>query len=228
MAWKLLRAPVIFFDSNPIGTILTRFSKDIAVTDFMPGIRIDLFAIVFVVCNCFVITLLTNYWDILNKNLMALTIQFGLELAYTLSFMIRMLGEVENLMTSGQRIMRYAELESEDELEKPNDPKNWPEAADIYFKNVFMRYRPHLPYVLKGLTYHVKDGEKVGIIGRTGAGKSSIMQTIFRLIEIEKESSIIIGGEDAKEIGLPQNPKTPKPHLFQFGRRIINNGQRST
>mmetsp|Transcript_30385 Transcript_30385/g.26917 ORF Transcript_30385/g.26917 Transcript_30385/m.26917 type:complete len:221 (+) Transcript_30385:173-835(+) len=106
------------------------------------------------------------------------------------------------MLTSAQRMMEYAKMETEDELEKENDPKDFPGTADIYFKDVHMRYQPHLPKVLKGLTYHVKHGEKVGIIGRTGAGKSSIMQAIFRLVEIEAGSQIIIGGEDSKDIGL--------------------------
>ena len=106
------------------------------------------------------------------------------------------------MLTSAQRMMEYANMESEDDLEKPNDPENYPESADIYFNNVHMRYQPHLPKVLKGLSYHVKHGEKVGVIGRTGAGKSSVMQAVFRLVEIENESQIIIGGENTKDIGL--------------------------
>jgi len=131
-----------------------------------------------------------------------MTVQFGLEFAFALSFNIRMIGEVENLMTSTQRTIQYAVMKSEDELTKPDDPENYPEAADIFFSNVNMRYREHLEPVLKGMTYHVKHGEKVGIIGRTGAGKSSIMQAIFRLVEVDQNSKIIIGGYNTKEIGL--------------------------
>ena len=65
-----------------------------------------------------------------------------------------------------------------------------------------MRYREGLKPVLKQITYHVKPGSKVGIIGRTGAGKSSILQAIFRLVEIDEDGKIIIGGEDTKDIGL--------------------------
>lgn len=314
MVWNLLRSPVVFFDANPIGTILTRFSKDITVTDFMlptltnfllitgakiviiaifviisvpwnlisivfialpaylvrrfsitaqndsqrvesmskgpintryssaidgitsirayrkqdyfirgfmrdsdlnssakftynamtrwSGIRYDFLSMSFMVGNLLIITILVNYFSVLDKNLAALTIQFAMDFAFTLSFFIRMVGEVENLMTCAQRVMEYAEMETEDELKKPNDPENWPVTSDIYFKDVVMRYRPHLDPVLKGLTYHIKSGQKVGIIGRTGAGKSSIMQALFRLVEIDSESSIIIGGEDTKEIGL--------------------------
>ena len=105
-------------------------------------------------------------------------------------------------MVSAQRAMEYAKMKSEDELKKPTDPKVFPECSDIHFSNVYMRYREHLEPVLKGLHYHIKSGQKIGIIGRTGAGKSSIMQAIFRLVETDKESKIIIGGQDIKEIGL--------------------------
>ena len=65
-----------------------------------------------------------------------------------------------------------------------------------------MSYRKGLEPVLKNVTHHIKQGQKVGIIGRTGAGKSSILQAIFRLVEIEEDGQIIIGGVDTKELGL--------------------------
>lgn len=140
--------------------------------------------------------------DALDPSLAALTLQFALEFSYAVSFFIRRSGEIENHMTSAQRIMQYADIDSEDELRKSKDRKNWPLTGDIHFKNVVMRYREHLDPVLKGLTYHIKSGEKVGIIGRTGAGKSSIMQAIFRLVEVEGASKIYIGGDNTKQIGL--------------------------
>ena len=165
------------------------------------GIRFDLFTLVFVFTNFIVVSILKTFNSIEGDNA-AITVQFGIEFAYSLSFAIRMMGEVENLMVSSQRTIEYAKMKSEDELEKKDDPKNWPECSDIHFSNVYMRYREHLEPVLKGLHHHIKDGEKVGIIGRTGAGKSSIMQAIFRLVETDKGSKIIIGGQDTREIGL--------------------------
>jgi len=148
------------------------------------------------------ITILVAFFDVFDKKLAALTVQFSLEFSFTANVAIRFYGEVENMLTSAQRMMEYANMNSEDELNKPNDPKDFPAASDVFFSNVHMRYQPHLPKVLKGLTYQVKQSQKVGIIGRTGAGKSSIVQTIFRLVETEPGSQIIIGGEDIKDIGL--------------------------
>ena len=64
-----------------------------------------------------------------------------------------------------------------------------------------MRYRAGLPLVLKGLSMHVKGGERIGVVGRTGAGKSSIMSTVFRLIELSG-GSITIDGVNIATIGL--------------------------
>merc|ERR1712228_1165441 len=90
---------------------------------------------------------------------------------------------------------------------------NWPSHGRIVFNNVWMRYREGLDYVLKGLTFEVRGGEKVGVIGRTGAGKSSLFVTLLRLVELEQfvmneksrkdeECQIIIDDIDISTIGL--------------------------
>lgn len=80
-------------------------------------------------------------------------------------------------------------------------PASWPAQGQIELKNVVLKYRPELPAVLKGLSMSVRPGEKVGIVGRTGAGKSSIMTTLYRLVELS-EGSIVIDGVDISAIGL--------------------------
>ncbi len=80
-------------------------------------------------------------------------------------------------------------------------PASWPAEGHIEIKNVVLTYRPELPPVLKGLSMSVRPGEKVGIVGRTGAGKSSIMTTLYRLVELS-EGSIVIDGVDISTIGL--------------------------
>ena len=80
-------------------------------------------------------------------------------------------------------------------------PQGWPSKAHIQFTNVAMRYRPNLPLVLKGLTLEIKSGERVGIVGRAGAGKSSILATLTRAVELA-EGCITIDGVDISKIGL--------------------------
>lgn len=132
----------------------------------------------------------------------------GLVLSYILSivqmiqFTVRQLAEVENNMNSTERIHYYGtELEEEAPLHLGNVQPSWPEKGEIHFNNVQMRYRAGLPLVLQGLDMHVKAGEKIGVVGRTGAGKSSIMSTLFRLVELSG-GQITIDGLDIATIGL--------------------------
>lgn len=107
-------------------------------------------------------------------------------------------------MNSVERLLHYSnELEQEAafDIDENKPPSNWPEKGEMQFKNVQLRYRPGLPLVLKGLTMHVAGGEKIGVVGRTGAGKSSLMQAIFRIVELA-EGSITIDGHDISKIGL--------------------------
>lgn len=116
-------------------------------------------------------------------------------------------------MNSIERIESYAKLESEAPSEMPGDVavgksdqesrqgSSWPSRGEIVFKEVFLRYRPSTPHVLKGLSLTVPAGEKVGIVGRTGAGKSSLLVSLFRLVEVES-GTITIDGVDIAGLGL--------------------------
>ena len=126
-------------------------------------------------------------------------------------------------------MQHYRELETEAEGQLPSDPKPdepWPAAGAVSFENVQLRYRPDLPLVLKGLTFDVKPGEKVGIIGRTGAGKSSIAQALFRTVELCEGKIEVDWDSDGetitlvwRELGTPcETPDTPSSG---FGQRMI-------
>lgn len=80
-------------------------------------------------------------------------------------------------------------------------PDDWPQHGAICFVDVKMRYRPLLPFALQGVTFEVKAQEKIGIVGRTGSGKSSLGACLFRLVEVE-EGRIEVDGLDVKHIGL--------------------------
>ncbi|KAI7207965.1 ABC multidrug transporter-like protein [Hortaea werneckii] len=107
---------------------------------------------------------------------------FTVGILVMIQFTVRQLAEVENNMNSAERIHYYGtHLEEEDELH--NGDSSWPEKR-ARFDNVQMRCRPGLPLVLKGLNMDVKSGERTGMVNRTRAGESTIMSTIFRLIEL--------------------------------------------
>lgn len=108
------------------------------------------------------------------------------------------------LLRSVERVLHYAhklEREAPPVIEDARPPPEWPAGGAIDFKNVVMSYRPDLPPVLKGLSLNIGAGEKVGVVGRTGAGKSSIMQTLFRVVELTS-GSIEVDGIDISKIGL--------------------------
>ena len=108
-------------------------------------------------------------------------------------------------MVSLERIVTYAnELEQEKPHELPSDKiidSDWPAKGEIEFRNYTVRYRPELPAVIDEVSIFIQSGHKVGICGRTGAGKSSLMVALFRLIEGEV-GNIFIDGIDIRTVGL--------------------------
>ncbi|KAG8623951.1 hypothetical protein KVT40_008927 [Elsinoe batatas] len=131
-----------------------------------------------------------------------LVLSYILTIVQMIQFVVRQLAEVENNMNSAERIHYYGtELEEEAPLHTVDVRPSWPEKGEIVFQNVSMQYRPELPLVLKNLTLHVQPGERIGVVGRTGAGKSTIMSTLFRLTELAS-GSITIDGLDISKIGL--------------------------
>jgi ABC-type multidrug transport system fused ATPase/permease subunit len=138
--------------------------------------------------------------------------QTGVTLSYILlvqqsfTWMVRQVAEVENNMNSVERVVHYAkevEQEAAHEVKDSPAPADWPSRGEIVMKDVVMRYRPELPPVLKGLSMSLSPGEKIGVIGRTGAGKSSIMTVIYRMVELAS-GSISIDGVDISTVGLAQ------------------------
>ncbi|KAK5650692.1 hypothetical protein RI129_001721 [Pyrocoelia pectoralis] len=116
---------------------------------------------------------------------------------------MRQLTEVENCMVSVERILEYSTIERERDFEstptlKPHS--TWPSEGCIKFNNVFLRYSNDDPYVLINMSFIVEPLQKIGIVGRTGAGKSSIISALFQLTETE--GSILIDGVDITAIGL--------------------------
>ena len=121
--------------------------------------------------------------------LVGLTLSYAIDMTGLLSWLIRVISELESNMVSVERISEFTELETEESTgaivkggpKKP--PSGWPPAGAISFERLEMRYRPGLPLVLKGVSFDVKAGEKVGICGRTGSGKSSLIVALWRLVE---------------------------------------------
>lgn len=137
-----------------------------------------------------------------SPSIAGLVLSYILSIVQMIQFTVRQLAEVENGMNATERLHYYGtSLEEEAPLHTIDVRKSWPESGEIIFDNVQMAYREGLPLVLKGLSMHVRGGERIGVVGRTGAGKSSIMSTLFRLVELSA-GSITIDGLDISTIGL--------------------------
>ncbi|KAJ7831040.1 hypothetical protein B0H13DRAFT_2432174 [Mycena leptocephala] len=130
--------------------------------------------------------------------------EIGLILTYTSA--TRLSAEVENYMNSVERVVHYARgdvvpQEAAHESTPQNKPAaDWPAHGAIEFKDVTMAYRPGLPNVLHGISLKIHAGEKIGVVGRTGAGKSSLTLCLLRIVEYLGE--IIVDGVNIGEIGL--------------------------
>ena len=107
-----------------------------------------------------------------------------------------------NINFSVERIVHYRNLEQEPPAKLPDDPPaEWPQEGGVKFRNVALRYRDGLPLVLDGLTFEVKPGERVGIVGRTGAGKTSLLTALFRVAPLSG-GTIEIDGVDIEKVGI--------------------------
>lgn len=101
-------------------------------------------------------------------------------------FAVRKLTEVENLMTAVERVIAYTKLDSEPGYDvKRLPPEKWPDKGTINFRDISLAYYPGGPQVLRNISLSIKAGAKVGILGRTGSGKSSLVAALMRMPEAE-------------------------------------------
>ncbi|CAE6419804.1 unnamed protein product [Rhizoctonia solani] len=132
-------------------------------------------------------------------------VSYMLTIQASFGWAVRQSAEIENNMNGVERIVFYAkETEQEASHEAhPDEPDSsmWPSAGEIKLQNAVVRYRPELPPVLNGLSLNIRGGEHVGIVGRTGAGKSTVTQALFRMMELSS-GAIMIDGIDIGQLGL--------------------------
>ena len=141
--------------------------------------------------------------DTLSAGFAALSIHQSLSISSKLNYLVRNLSEFEASVTSIERIKEYCEIKQEPEwfIEETRPQNSWPDKGKIKIENFSLKYREDLEHVLKDLNIEINSGEKIGIVGRTGAGKSSMTLALFRMIE-NTEGKIFIDNVDINTIGL--------------------------
>ncbi|GJZ62371.1 ABC transporter C family member 14-like protein [Tanacetum coccineum] len=141
--------------------------------------------------------------SIVKPENVGLSLSYGLSLNGALFWSIYVSCFVENRMVSVERIKQFTNIPSEAEWVKKDNPppSNWPSHGNVELKDLQVRYRPNTPLVIKGITLNIKGGEKIGVVGRTGGGKSTLIQVLFRLVE-PSGGSIIIDGINISTLGL--------------------------
>ncbi|XP_005885516.1 PREDICTED: canalicular multispecific organic anion transporter 1 [Myotis brandtii] len=138
----------------------------------------------------------------LSGEVVGFVLSNALNITQTLNWLVRMTSEVETNIVAVERINEYINVENEAPwVTEKRPPAGWPSKGEIQFNNYQVRYRPELDLVLKGITCDIRSQEKIGVVGRTGAGKSSLTNSLFRILEASG-GQIIIDGVDIASIGL--------------------------
>jgi len=144
-----------------------------------------------------------------NPGMGGLALAYSLNVVINMNMVVRNAADVEAKMSSVERVLEYTtdaangslDSEAPQVIDENRAPTNWPDRGHIKIEGLSMRYRPELPTVLKQLTCEFQPGENVGICGRTGSGKSSLMISLFRIVE-PCGGRVVIDGVDIASIGL--------------------------
>ncbi|KAI9837542.1 MAG: hypothetical protein M1819_007193 [Sarea resinae] len=139
----------------------------------------------------------------LSAGMVGLAMSYALQITASLNWIVRQTVEVETNIVSVERVLEYARLPSEapEIIARHRPPISWPANGAVNFNDYSTRYRPELDLVLKNVSLDIKPREKVGVVGRTGAGKSSLTMALFRIIEAA-DGHIDIDDLNTSTIGL--------------------------
>ncbi|GJP66070.1 hypothetical protein CLOP_g22972 [Closterium sp. NIES-67] len=167
------------------------------------GFRLELLGSLLLCFSALMLTLLPA--SVVSPGLAGMSLSYGLALSQGLFFVVWAWCGLENQMVSVERILQFSHpaVPSEAPLvvhsHRPSG--DWPQHGRVEFDNLQVQYRPDLPMVLKGVTLTIQGGHKVGIVGRTGSGKSTLVAALFRLVE-PASGRVLIDDVDIGSIGL--------------------------
>jgi len=143
--------------------------------------------------------------DSLSPGLVGLALSMVANITQSLNWVVRMYTELEENIVSVERVKQYDVPENHERpirISEMSPPKGWPDKGHLLIKDLTVRYRKELDCVLKGVNLEIQPGEWIGLCGRTGSGKSSILLSLLRIVEPEQGSQIILDGVDVLQIGL--------------------------
>uniref|UniRef100_A0A8B9BNX2 ATP-binding cassette sub-family C member 5 n=1 Tax=Anser brachyrhynchus TaxID=132585 RepID=A0A8B9BNX2_9AVES len=165
------------------------------------AVRLDIISIALITTTGLMIVLMHGQ---IPPAYAGLAISYAVQLTGLFQFTVRLASETEARFTSVERIDHYIKtlsLEAPARIKNKTPPLDWPQEGEVVFENAEMRYRENLPLVLKKVSFTIKPKEKIGIVGRTGSGKSSLGMALFRLVELSG-GCIKIDGVKINDIGL--------------------------
>ena len=167
------------------------------------GIRLEFAGTVIIGAAMLLSVIGKNPTNFAFTSMAALAISYSLDTTQSLNWLVRMATDMETQIVAVERIEEYTNLPSEAPAHIPGSvpPANWPSRGEIAIEDLTMRYRPELEPVLKHISLHIRPGEKIGVVGRTGAGKSSLVLCLMRIVELET-GKIVIDGVNIRDIGL--------------------------
>jgi ABC-type multidrug transport system fused ATPase/permease subunit len=149
------------------------------------------------------VLLLSSKSVIEDASMMGFTLTFSMGLSQAIFKAVNNFGMLESYMDAAGALIAYSELETENQggTDLSKTQPAWPSTGEVTVKNLDVAYSADLPLVLKNVTFTVQAGSRLGIVGRTGAGKSSLTLALLRLIEA-RAGSIVIDGIDISTIKL--------------------------
>lgn len=144
-----------------------------------------------------------------SNNLVGLALVWSLQINGIMSFTLRLLADTESCMNSVVRLYEYIDNNPSEKSFDDRPPVNspWPSEGNYTITDVSYKYRPELPLVLKKVSFDIRSKEKIGVVGRTGSGKSTLTLGLLRILELAENEDNTIGhinldGEDVSELGL--------------------------
>ncbi|XP_072032229.1 ATP-binding cassette sub-family C member 10-like [Amphiura filiformis] len=204
MTIRALRATTRFQDENRDrleANQRARYSS--AIVGTWLGFRLQMLGVAMITAVA-VIAVLEHHFRSVNPGLVGLAISYALSITGLLQGMVQSFTTTEQDMVSMERAQQYIDdVPREKTQALLQIPQRWPSLGCVSFQGVFFTYRPDLPNALDGVTFDTRSAEKLGIVGRTGSGKSSLFLVLFRMVDIQ-QGGVFIDGVNVCHLGLTE------------------------